>query len=123
MKIFHIPAECVKVETMHDRGVRIKFDTPELSNADKGEVMGWFGIHGSLAFKPAQAFTEYELSALPDTITKPTGKKSPSARLHAVLAVLAMQDSRDVKQFYESEMEKIIEHYKRKLEPPEPEER
>lgn len=126
-RIFTVPAECIKVETMHNDILRTKFDTQELSPKEKMEVMGWHGATGVIAFKPNIAFTDNELAELPDTITKPTGRKSPSDRLHGVLALLAMAKGSDVNAFYKSEMEKIIEHYKRKLremdEQPLPEER
>lgn len=115
MKLFTVPAECIKIETMHNNILRIKMDTMELSNTEKATVMGWHGMTGVMAFKPATAFTDDELAELPDIVKKPTGKKSPSDRLHGVLALIAMAQGKEVSAFYASEMERIIEHYRRKL--------
>lgn len=114
--VFHVAAECTRANAKPNNCLDLGFRTSELSPEDRAEIIGWFEVIGSLAFRPASAFTDGELANLPDVIEKPVkGKQTDSQRLRAVLSLLAMEQKRDPKEYYHSVMEKLIDHYKQKL--------
>lgn len=116
MNIFHIQAECWKVESKPHSSVRVTFDSQEnLSDDDKARIMGWHEKTGHLTFlmeAPVQAMEVLELPAL----VKKQGEKSPSQRLREVIYLLGRQKNvADDEAFYRVTMELIINQVKEKL--------
>jgi hypothetical protein len=115
--IFQVPAEIVKVETLSDQTtIRLKVDTiKELTAEEEALIMqlrketGWFVFS-------KQEIEQDDLKDLP-AIESIKGKKSQGQRLRGVLYRLWEQGTQvqTPEQFYDREMEKIIEHFKGKL--------
>lgn len=100
---------------MADNGVRVQFDTQEVSPESTAELfnqkgkLGWFIFHE----KPVR---EIDLGKLPDIKTD-AGDKTPAQRLRAVIYLLWQQGNSQIssEQFYRERMEDIIELIKAKL--------
>jgi len=112
MKI-QFPAQITKVETTADKGLRIKMVTPELSGADKTTLFNY----GESQIWCALDETAIDTMDVPDYVPDFKGEKSPSERMKAVLYLVGRKLKTNLtdRQFYEAEMEKIINHYKSKL--------
>ena len=72
--------------------------------------------HGFLAFKEDNKLTEEEIKAIEEVNVKREGK-TLSQKLRNILYVYNEQygSKDDFKDFYDSEMQQIIQHYKNKL--------
>lgn len=136
MKAIRFNGEITSISAKKDRSVGMRLNTPELSSAEKAELMDLQGINIDVFIKP--------LDRVPDdisTIDKDLNAKSSSQRLRAVLFILwkqlkdadvlkikgplrsakvrkAYQDGEvaDFNTYYKVTMEKIINHFKEKLE-------
>jgi len=99
-----------------DKSVSMTFITElEQSSSEFMEIDKHLDNHGVIYFKPNGNLTQEEIDEIDKIDIKAEGK-SKSQRLRNTLFVLNSQsDKIDFKQFYENEMEKIIEHYKKKL--------
>lgn len=112
-------AQLISYRRKKDRSVSLTFETQELPSADLSQIdnMSLNADIGILYFRADEKANKEEMEALDsldiDLYDQP---KSLSQRLRNVLAVLAKQQGLDVKDFYKSEMNKIIEHYKNKIE-------
>jgi hypothetical protein len=115
MNTFVIPASFAGFVLRADRCASLRFVTErELSAADAGDLTRHFHSAGTLAFRESP-FSDKELRDLPDVRIE-RADKTPAQRLRAVLAVVAQQMGVPVDAFYLAEMERIIQHYKDKLE-------
>lgn len=114
--IFQVQASIEKVETIADHCLRLRVDTSrELPPEHEALVMGLRGKDGYFVFSEREIVQD-DLKDLPP-IELPKGKKSQSQRLRGVLYRFWEQGTQvqTPEQFYDREMEKIIDHYKGKL--------
>lgn len=115
-QIITLPATLEGVTRRKDRSVSLRFSSLfETTNEDFSKLDGMFQASGYLLFSDEQI----GLNDIPDEEIKDTDLKSPSSRLRDVLFVLHKQrggNSADFRQFYESQMEKVIEAIKERLE-------
>lgn len=113
-----IPSTISKVTTMGGKTVRVQIDTQELNAEDMKTIFDLYDKYGYFVFaetSKTELLSEFE--NLPKI--KTTDKKSPSQRLRAVLFVLFKQDgiTGEFEDFYNTEMNKLIDIIKSKLEP------
>ena len=103
------------IKTMADKGIRISFDTQELTAEVMTQVFMLKGRMGYLIFSATPL--NPELLDIPDISPDFKGEKSPSQRLRAVLYKLWEQQgaSIDFAVFYRSKMDSIINQVKEKL--------
>ena len=101
-----------------DKSVSLTFVTQlEQTSEQFMEIDEKIGDSGLIFFKSSGNLTKEEIKELDNTEIEVEGK-TKSQRLRAVLYVYGQQINIDnSNEFYASEMEKIIEHYKSKLEP------
>ena len=100
-----------------DKSVSLTFVTQlEQSSEQFMEIDEKIGDSGLIFFKSSGNLTKEEIKELDNTEIEVEGK-TKSQRLRNVLIVYAKQNGQELSTFYASEMEKIIEHYKGKLEP------
>jgi hypothetical protein len=87
----------------------------EQSKEEMSDIDGELGQNGILYFKPSGELTQQEIDEINNTEIEVEGK-TLSQRLRNVLYVYNEQNQQeDFKEFYATEMNKIIEHYKSKL--------
>jgi hypothetical protein len=101
-------------------GIRAKVDgslglsatTPELTPEEKAEFMRLQGHNLDCLFNPLDQFNAPEYK-----VDKEIDSKTPSQRLRNTLYIFWEQSGSkgDFNEFYKSEYEKVIEHYKSKL--------
>jgi len=118
MKTFQIPAILDSYRSLKDRGLKITFETGEISPEQIANIQYSFNKAGFLAFAP-DPFATHELEELDKLKVEfsDTGKP-PSQRLRAVLYRLWEQAPEGYKvfnDFYIAKMETLIEHFKDKL--------
>ena len=120
VELFQTAALITKMETMGDGGIRIVFDTQEISKED--EVAKLFRLKkggiGWLLFKNK----EIEMEDVPDYDPESfEEEKSPSKRLRNIMWVYHKEvkkgDKKDFDLFYRNYLERLIENYKSKLPP------
>lgn len=113
---FQTQAGINKVSTLVDGSVRLYVDTPELPAEDMTRLFSLRNKQIWVAFKETE-LVDNDLDVKP---TNGTIKgRSPSQRLRSVIYVLWEQQtdrSQSFEEFYKTQMEKIIEHLKSKLE-------
>ncbi len=98
-----------------DKSVSMTFITQlEQSTDDFMQIDKILNDSGVLYFKSSGNLTIEEVKALEDTEIEVEGK-TKSQRLRNVLIVYAKQNDLELSNFYATEMERIIEHYKNKL--------
>lgn len=118
MKTFQLPALLESFRTMADRGIKIVFSTGELSPEQVANIHYAFQKVGYLAFRP-DPFATAELEELEKLkIDFDDTGKSPSQRLRNVLFrnfEINPEGYKTFNDFYNAHMEKIINHYKKKL--------
>ena len=97
-----------------DGSASIRFSTREISSDQYAELQRHLGAYGHLLF----AETDVAENDIPDDIPDDNQKK-PSQRLRAVLFILWKQQGAegDFNAWYRAQMEKLIDHYKTKLQP------
>jgi hypothetical protein len=113
-KIFQVPALVVRANPMKDGGMSLGFHTNEISNEEKITLMNFMNSFGYLLFKENK-FSETEIPAG----QAPSDLKSPAQRLRAVIFCYSQKlkiPKEEFDQFYNRQMEAIIEQYKDKLE-------
>jgi len=120
MLIFQLPAILDSYRSLKDRGLKITFETGELSPEQVANIQYAFNKVGFVAFKP-DAFATHELEEIEKMKVEfdDTGKPL-SQRLRAVLYRCWEQKPEGYKifnDFYMAQMEKLITHFKNKLEP------
>lgn len=99
-----------------DRSVSLTFITQlEQSSEEFMKIDSLLGDSGVMHFKSNGNLTSEEVKAL-DSVEIEVEGKTKSQRLRNVLYILNKQEnSGNFKDFYADEMERIIEHYKGKL--------
>jgi hypothetical protein len=100
-----------------DRSVSLTFVTQlEQTSEEFMEIDSLINTNGVIYFKGGETLTSEEINAI-DSSDIPVEGKTKSQKLRNVLYVLSQQENiEDFKEFYANEMERIIEHYKNKLE-------
>ena len=120
MKTFQIPAVLDSYRSMKDRGLKVTFQTGELSPEQVANIQYSFNKAGYLAFSP-DPFATHELEEIDKLKVEFTDTgKPPSQRLRAVFYKCWEQKPEGYKIFndyYNAKMEILINHYKEKLEP------
>lgn len=118
MKIL-IPAILDNYSPRKDNSFSLKFVTQELSNEQLLNINAARDKFGVLYFKGEESITEEEIEKLDKVDIDITDKsKTPSKRIRSVLFRNWQQDNKgftEFKNFYIFETERIIEHYKKKL--------
>lgn len=104
------------IATRVDGSVSIKFETDELDAASAGNLFQLRGKYAKALFSDDN-ITELEANVVAATELTGTKKKSPSQRLRNVLYKLFEQSgySIEFENFYATEMERIIDGVKSKL--------
>ena len=106
--------------SMPDKGLRLTFETREMTPEMSANIQYSFQKAGFLAFSP-DPFATQELEEIDKIkVDFDDGGKPPSQRLRAVLFRLWQQKSEGYKAFpdyYNARMEVLINHHKSKLEP------
>lgn len=95
------------------RMLLITYEVSELNNPDVAKIALHGEHYGWLSFTEEKNDPEnVQIKKLPKA-----GRKSPSERLRAVLFLLWERSTKDKTEedFYQSEMDRVIEHYKSKL--------
>lgn len=113
-----VPAILESFASLKDRTLKIVFTTNEVTPAQLAQIAQNIQQFGWIAFK-RDMFKQAETDALEGLESGYQDKgKTPSQRLRAVLFVNWNQDHQGYEtfeQYYIHETEKIIEHYKSKL--------
>lgn len=111
--IFTAPAILTRIAYLKDGGVSLGFSTNELSDEEKVIVSKFYQKFGYIVFKE----NKIEPIDIPKEDADFEGA-SPSKRFRGVLFVYWKQKPRpkpEFDTFYRQEMEKLIDHYKDKL--------
>lgn len=118
MTVFQLPVILESYRSLKDRGLKITFETGELSPEQVSNIQWAFNKAGFIAFK-MDAFATAEMEAMDKVRVEFTDTgKPPSQRLRAVLYRLFEVDAEGYKtfnDFYMAKMEIMIEHFKNKL--------
>ncbi len=112
-----VSAMIESVSTRRDRTYKIILGTQELPPNEAAEVLALHQNICYVALKP-EPFTTTDIDNLKELKTDFAGIKSDSQRLRAVLYVLHEQENggfADFTSFYTHHLNKIIDHYKSKL--------
>lgn len=108
------------VNTRRDGTLKLAFGTNELAPQTMANIMALHNRYGFIAFKDVELSSKdidnlSEISA--DAYDDPT--KTPSKRLRGVFYRMYEKDSEgfnSFQKFYDFQMERVIEHFKNKLE-------
>ena len=114
-KIFQIPATISKINTMAHKSLRLHIDTQEeVSPEAMSKLMDLFDKIGWFTFN-VQEIKADDLLDLPD-IKYEKGEKTKAQRLRAVFYRIWESGNKKMtsEEFYNIEMEKIIQHLKDK---------
>jgi hypothetical protein len=112
-----IAGQIESISSRKDKTIKLTIGTQELSPNQAAELFTLTQQFCYLALKP-EYFTKEETESIDNLKTDLDTQKTPSQRLRAILYLNYQQDSKGYKDFstyYQSEMEKICEHYKTKL--------
>lgn len=115
MKTFQIPAGLDGYRSLKDRTLKLTFETGEMSPEQMANIHYSLNKVGYLAFSPASHELE-EIDKL--KVEYDDTGKTPSKRLQAVFYRMWEQSPEGYKVFndyYNSQMEKLIIHFKKKL--------
>jgi hypothetical protein len=120
MKTFQIPAGLDGYRSLKDQTLKLTFETGEMSPEQMANIHFSLNKVGYLAFSP-DPFASHELEEIDKLKVEydDTGK-SPSKRLQAVFFRIWEQKPEGYKifnDFYNAQMEKLITHFKNKLDP------
>lgn len=113
-----IAAQLDGYRSLKDRTLKITFESNELNPQELLGIAENLNAFGYLAFKK-EPFNEAERKAIEDLETDYDDKaKTPSKRLRAILYILYTKDNQGFDTFvryYDHHLEKIINHFKSKL--------
>lgn len=112
-----LPAQVESITTRKDKTVKITIGTQELTPADAAKIFYLNQQFCYMAIKP-EPFIKEEIEKVDSLKTDLSTAKTPSQRLRGILYLNYQQDSKgyqDFTTYYASELEKICEHYKNKL--------
>lgn len=106
------------LSTRVDGTIRITLGSQEMGSDDAGRLFTLRGKYVKFLVSD-QNISTLQAEAVTSVPLASPGKKTPSARFRAVLYRVHEQTKPPVSfdQFYESEMERLIDHYKGKLTP------
>lgn len=109
---FQAPAILTSVSYSKDGGVRLGFTTNELTDEDKLIIAKFYQKFGFILFKS----NEFKADDVPREDAEDR-TKTPSKRMRAVFFRLWKQtgEKGDFETYYRTQMEKIIDHLKEKL--------
>lgn len=112
-------AHLVGYNPRKDKSITIRFETGEKSPSEVMQIHSLIDHFGYVYFKPEEMLTDKELNEL-DSIDTDLydNPKTQSQRLRNVLHVNWKHDDKGYKEFkdyYKSETDRIIDHYKSKL--------
>jgi len=114
-----LPVTLESYRSLKDKSVKLQFETGELTPENLVGIASSIQKFGYLAFKEDK-FRTAEINVLEDLESDYEDKsKTPSKRLRNVLYRAWEQDPKGYKDFnlyYDFQMEKLIEHFKSKLE-------
>ena len=118
MKTFQLAAQLEGFRSLVNRGIKLTFETGELTPEQMANIQHSFMKVGYLAFSP-DPFATHELDEIDKLKVEfsDTGKP-PSQRLRGVLYKLWEQTPEGYKtfaDFYNAKMEVLINHFKDKL--------
>ena len=110
--MIQVPAILTGFSTKLDGGASVRFATNELTDTDVLELKRHQGQFGWLAFRE----NSFKIADLPQEQAEDK-QKTPSKRLRAVLFVRWQQLGKqgDFENYYRTQMEKIIDYLKTKL--------
>jgi len=113
MKTIKLNTVLNSASSRKDRSMRLSLETPELTTTERAEIMELQGINLDTYLKPLDTEPEGIV-----TIDADINVKSQSQRFRSVLFLLWKQNGAngDFQDFYRNEYEKIISHYKLKIE-------
>jgi len=104
-----------KIQSMSDKGMRVVFDTQELSVAEVAALYQYAHRSSGMVLTASELVREAEGEA-PDVILE-EGEKSPSQRLRSVLFLVWKEKGgkEDFDLYYRRTMNAIIDQFKSKL--------
>lgn len=113
MKAIQTQACITGIRSKVDRSLGLTIATPELSTNERALFMEYQGIECNIMIEPIDATDGVGV----EKIDKELRTKTQSQRLRGVLYILWEQQGKqgEFEEFYRSQTEKIIEHYKGKL--------
>jgi hypothetical protein len=116
-ELVSVPAQVVNMSPKQDRSWKLVFETRELQGEEVKILADNFQGEGWLLFKPNGTI---DIDEVPNDVAE-SGAKTPSQRLRAVLYIMWKQQGGkgDFESFYRTQLEKLIEHIKSRLEPEE----
>lgn len=112
-----LPAQIESITTRKDKTVKITIGTQELTPADAAKIFYLNQQFCYMAMKP-EPFIKEEVDLIGSMKADLSSAKTPSQRLRGILYLNFQQDNKgftDFTTYYVSELEKICEHYKNKL--------
>ena len=112
-----LPAQIESINTRKDKTLKVTIGTQELTPSDAAQVFQLNQQFCYLAIKP-EPFSKDETETIDSLKSDLTTAKTPSQRLRGILYLNYQQDNKgfsDFTTYYTSEIEKICEHYKNKL--------
>ena len=112
-----IPAAVTALKTLADRTIRLTVDLGrELNPEQSAAVFALLHLEGWMLFQPTPI--DENTVDVPDVVPDFKGEKTPAQRLRGTLYRVWETTDRKItfEQFYRESMERIIEHYKGKLE-------
>ena len=112
-----LPAQVESITTRKDKTIKLTIGTQELTPADAAKIFYLNQQFCYMALKP-EPFTREESDLVNSLKADLSNAKTPSQRLRGILFLNYQQDSKgfqDFTTYYASEIEKICEHYKNKL--------
>jgi hypothetical protein len=113
MSIFTAPAILIVGAPTKDGGMRLRIETQELTDEEKLTVLKFNNKFGYFLFKE----NDIQDSDIPQGNADMKGK-SPSQRLRAVMYLIFKESggkAEDFADYYNTEYEKIITHFKSKI--------
>jgi len=116
-KILIIPGQIEGIRTLKDRSMKITVETQELAPELGADLLRAAQKYGYIAFKEDK-FGADEFEYMASLKSDYTSAKTPSQRLRNVLYRLWEFDAKgfdEFRSYYDSMMEKLIQHYKNKL--------
>ena len=114
MEAFTIEASFERFASRVDGSYTLTFCTSKETAPETVAVLSIaLRTEGYVAYKPGQ-WAENDLKAIPERKIE-RSDKTPSQRLRAVMHVIASQNGLVADEYYGTEMEKLISHYKAKI--------
>lgn len=112
-----IAGQIESIATRKDKTLKVTIGTQEINPAQATDI---FSLNQQFCYigLKAEPFSKNESELLDSLKSDLENQKTPSQRLRAVLYKLYEQDNKGYKDFgifYAAEMERIIEHYKNKI--------